>query len=80
MIDYHLKCKGHTHYAGQLEAIVAKFTDKPEYEITSCIMFNNNNNAESLWEGLSSIGVTNWRRRAKSRSAWKEVLRQAEIR
>ena len=35
---------------------------------------------DQIEEALSSIGVTNWRRRAKSRSAWKEVLRQAEIR
>ena len=35
---------------------------------------------DQIEEAPSSIGVTNWRRRAKSRSAWKEVLRQAEIR
>ena len=29
---------------------------------------------------LSSLGVTNWRRRAQSRGAWREVLRQAVIR
>ena len=34
---------------------------------------------DQLEEALSSIGVTNWRRLAKSRSAWKDVLRQAEI-
>ena len=27
-----------------------------------------------------AIGDTNWRRRARSRGAWKDVLRQAEIR
>ena len=35
---------------------------------------------DQIEEALSSIGVTNWHRRAKSRSAWKDVLRQAEIR
>ena len=30
---------------------------------------------DQIEEALSSIGVTNWRRRAKSRSAWKDVLR-----
>ena len=35
---------------------------------------------EQVEEALSSIGVTNWRRGARSRSAWKDVLRQAEIR
>ena len=33
-----------------------------------------------LYFDLSSIGVTNWRRRARSRGDWKDVLRQAEIR
>ena len=33
---------------------------------------------DQIEEALSSIGVTNWRRRA--RNAWKDVLRQAEIR
>ena len=40
-----------------------------------CIRWKN-----KIEEALSSICVTNWRRRAKSRSAWKDVLRQAEIR
>ena len=35
---------------------------------------------DQIEEDLSSIGVTKWRRRARSRDAWKEVLRQAEIR
>ena len=35
---------------------------------------------DQIEEAVSSIGITNWRRRAKSRSAWKDVLRQAEIR
>ena len=30
-------------------------------------------------KALSSISVTNWQRRARSRGAWKDVLRQAEI-
>ena len=28
---------------------------------------------------LSSIGVTNWRRHSRSRSAWKDMLRETEI-
>ena len=35
---------------------------------------------DQIEEVLSSIGVTNWRRRARSGAAWKGVLRQAEIR
>ena len=35
---------------------------------------------DQIKEALSSIGITNWRRRARSRDAWKDVLRQAEIR
>ena len=35
---------------------------------------------DQIEEALSSIGVTNWRRGARSRDAWKDVLRQAEIR
>ena len=35
---------------------------------------------DQIEEALSSIDVTNWRRRARSRGAWKDVLRQAEIR
>ena len=31
-------------------------------------------------EALTSIGVTNWRRRAQNKSAWREALRQAETR
>ena len=31
-------------------------------------------------EALISNGVTNWRRRTQSRSAWNEALRQAETR
>ena len=31
-------------------------------------------------EALTSNGVTNWRRCAQSRGAWREALRQAEIR
>ena len=34
---------------------------------------------DQIEEALSSIGVTNWRRRARSRGAWKDVLRQADI-
>ena len=33
---------------------------------------------DQIEEALSSIGVTNWRKRAKSRGAWKDVLRQAK--
>ena len=35
---------------------------------------------DQIEEALSSIGVTNWHRRARSRGARKDVLRQAEIR
>ena len=35
---------------------------------------------DQIEEAVSLIGATNWHRRAKSRSAWKDVLRQAEIR
>ena len=35
---------------------------------------------EQIEEALSSIGVINWRRRARNRGAWKDVLRQAETR
>ena len=35
---------------------------------------------DQIVEALSLIGVTNWRMRARSRSTWKDVLRQAEIR
>ena len=35
---------------------------------------------EQIGKALSSIGVSNWRRRARSRGSWKDVLRQAEIR
>ena len=35
---------------------------------------------DQIVEALSSIGVTNWRRRARRRDAWKDLLRQAEIR
>ena len=31
-------------------------------------------------EALLSIDITNWRKRAKSRGAWKDMLRQSEIR
>ena len=34
---------------------------------------------DQIEETLSSIGVTKWRRRARSRGAWKDVLRQGEI-
>ena len=34
---------------------------------------------DQIEEALSSIGTTNWRRRTRSRGAWKDVLRQAEI-
>ena len=35
---------------------------------------------DQIEEAPSSIGVANWRSRARSRDAWKDVLRQAEIR
>ena len=35
---------------------------------------------DQIEEALSSIGVTNWRRHARSRCAWKDVLPQVEIR
>ena len=35
---------------------------------------------DQIEEALPSIGVNNWRRRARSRGAWKNVLRQAELR
>ena len=35
---------------------------------------------DQIEEALSWIGVTNWRRLARNRGAWKNVLRQAEIR
>ena len=31
-------------------------------------------------EALSSLGVTNWRRLAQNRGAWREALRQAKTR
>ena len=34
---------------------------------------------EQIEETLSSIGVTNWLRRSRSRDAWEDVLRQVEI-
>ena len=35
---------------------------------------------DKIEEALSSIDVTNWCRRARSRGAWKDVLLQSEIR
>ena len=35
---------------------------------------------DQVKEALTSLGVTNWRRRAQSRGAWREALRQAETR
>ena len=34
---------------------------------------------EQIEEALSSIDVTNWRRRVKSRGDWKDVFRQAGL-
>ena len=35
---------------------------------------------DQVGEALTSLGVTNWRRRAQSRVAWREALRQTETR
>ena len=34
---------------------------------------------DQIKEALASIDVTNWRRCARSREAWNDILRQAEI-
>ena len=33
---------------------------------------------DQVKEALTSLGVTNWRRRAQNKGAWREALRQAE--
>ena len=42
---------------------------------TSCLMYVGR---DQIQEAFSLIAVTNWRRRARIRGAWKNVLRQAE--